>query len=109
MDDEYIQELIDWTHPHISDGTPFQYTEKENVEMLRLPRKECLFSYMHDDIPELISFSYRHRDGKSDTRSILDSGYVTLLLHIRFADVAARPYTRKCMDYVQPYTCIHGT
>jgi len=44
MDDEYIQELLDWTHP-LTDG-PFEYTEKENAEMLRLPRKECssLFS-----------------------------------------------------------------
>lgn len=63
MDDDYIQELIDWTHPHISDGMPFQYTEKENTDMLRLPRKECLFLYMRYDIPKLISFSCRYRDG----------------------------------------------
>ena len=39
MDDEYIQELLDWTQP-LTDG-PFEYTEKENAEMLRLSRKEC--------------------------------------------------------------------
>lgn len=40
MDDEYIQELLGWTHP-LTDG-PFEYTEKENAEMLRLPRKEYI-------------------------------------------------------------------
>lgn len=44
-DDEYIQELIHWTHPHTEVQTDFQYTEQENFTMLRLPRKECrLFS-----------------------------------------------------------------
>ncbi|KAJ3797243.1 SHQ1 protein-domain-containing protein [Lentinula aff. detonsa] len=40
-DDEYIRELILWNHPHLSDsGTTF--TEKENVTMLNLPRKEYI-------------------------------------------------------------------
>ncbi|KAF8968360.1 SHQ1 protein-domain-containing protein [Flammula alnicola] len=59
------EQLIAWTHPHVSDDGVFQYTEKENAEMLRLPRKEylateiqthdlyltlltLLFSYMYD-------------------------------------------------------------
>ena len=42
-DDDYIQELIHWTHPHIAIQTDFAYTEEENLVMLRLPRKECLF------------------------------------------------------------------
>lgn len=41
MDDGYIQELLNWSNPYITDNNPFEYTEKENAEMLRLPRKEC--------------------------------------------------------------------
>ncbi|KAJ4001400.1 SHQ1 protein-domain-containing protein [Lentinula boryana] len=40
-DDEYIRELILWNHPYLSDsGTTF--TEKENLTMLNLPRKEYI-------------------------------------------------------------------
>ncbi|KAF9036572.1 SHQ1-domain-containing protein [Panaeolus papilionaceus] len=42
MDDGYIQELLNWSNPYITDNNPFEYTEKENAEMLRLPRKEYL-------------------------------------------------------------------
>ncbi|KAI0781128.1 SHQ1-domain-containing protein [Trametes elegans] len=41
-DDEYIQELIAWPNPHATGTEDFQYTEKENLTMLRLPRKEYL-------------------------------------------------------------------
>ena len=41
-DDEYIQELIRWVHPHAEAHGDFQYTEEENSTMLRLPRKECM-------------------------------------------------------------------
>lgn len=42
MDDDYIQELLQWSHPHISVNEPFQLTEKEKLVMLSLPKKECL-------------------------------------------------------------------
>ncbi|KAH7877617.1 SHQ1-domain-containing protein [Lentinula edodes] len=41
---EYIQELILWTHPHLSDNGTFTYTEKENATMLNLPRKEYILT-----------------------------------------------------------------
>ena len=41
MDDEYIQDLLEWVHPYISNQSVIEYTEKENMEMLRLPRREC--------------------------------------------------------------------
>ncbi|KAI0670569.1 SHQ1-domain-containing protein [Trametes maxima] len=41
-DDEYIQELIAWPNPCAASSEGFQYTEKENLAMLRLPRKEYL-------------------------------------------------------------------
>ena len=40
-DDEYIRELMAWPHPHAASAEAFEYTEKENLVMLRLPRKEC--------------------------------------------------------------------
>ncbi|PPQ78136.1 hypothetical protein CVT24_006421 [Panaeolus cyanescens] len=62
VDDEYIQELLHWENPYITDGSPFEYTEKENAEMLRLPRKEYLPSphQTHDLYLTLITllFSY---------------------------------------------------
>lgn len=39
-DDKYIEELMAWHHPFANNGA-FQYTEEENMVMLRLPRKEC--------------------------------------------------------------------
>ncbi|RXW17973.1 hypothetical protein EST38_g7889 [Candolleomyces aberdarensis] len=39
-DDEYIRDLLTWTHPHIAQSGAFEYTESENLEILRLPRKE---------------------------------------------------------------------
>lgn len=41
VDDEYIQELLHWRHPHTAPAEDFSYTEEENAAMLRLPRKEC--------------------------------------------------------------------
>lgn len=47
MDDEYIEELLTWKHPHIlASSEDFEYSEKENMEILRLPRKECM-SVLH--------------------------------------------------------------
>ena len=45
MDDEYIQDILEWVHPYISNQSVIEYTEKENMEMLRLPRKECQSSH----------------------------------------------------------------
>ncbi|KAF8162917.1 SHQ1 protein-domain-containing protein [Crassisporium funariophilum] len=62
MDDEYIQDLLKWVHPHISDSSAFQYTEKENADILRLPRKEYLATEQqtHDLYLTLVTllFSY---------------------------------------------------
>ncbi|KAH9854021.1 SHQ1-domain-containing protein [Lenzites betulinus] len=41
-DDEYIQELLAWRNPHTTSSEDIQYTEQENLVMLRLPRKEYL-------------------------------------------------------------------
>ncbi|KAJ7474795.1 SHQ1-domain-containing protein [Mycena latifolia] len=41
-DDEYIQELLLWTNPHVAATAPFQFTDEENLALLNLPRKEYL-------------------------------------------------------------------
>jgi protein SHQ1 len=40
VDDEYIQELLDWEDPGLGDAECI-FTESENMTMLNLPRKEC--------------------------------------------------------------------
>ncbi|KAF5391376.1 hypothetical protein D9757_002057 [Collybiopsis confluens] len=56
-DDDNIQELIQWTNPRVSDPDSFSFTDKENMMMLDMPRKECkpsifqtvlLFAYAYD-------------------------------------------------------------
>ena len=49
VDDEYIQELLHWRHPHAAPPEDFHYTEEENATMLRLPRKECEWTAEHFD------------------------------------------------------------
>lgn len=39
-DVEYIQELIAWQDPDLTNTAEVIYTEVENMAMLRLPRKE---------------------------------------------------------------------
>ncbi|KAF7791274.1 hypothetical protein EIP86_002288 [Pleurotus ostreatoroseus] len=46
-DDEYIQELLHWTHPYSNLPKDFQYEEKENMAMLKLPRKECMLLFVY--------------------------------------------------------------
>ena len=41
-DDNYIQELLTWQHPHITNQGDWHYSEDETLMMLRLPRKECM-------------------------------------------------------------------
>ncbi|TFY51075.1 hypothetical protein EVG20_g11176, partial [Dentipellis fragilis] len=40
-EDEYINELLHWTHPLLASIEVEPFTEAENLAMLRLPRKEC--------------------------------------------------------------------
>ncbi|KAA1471350.1 SHQ1-domain-containing protein [Dentipellis sp. KUC8613] len=42
VEDEYINELLHWTHPILASPEVEPFTEAENLAMLRLPRKEYL-------------------------------------------------------------------
>jgi len=48
-DNEQIEELIVWAHPHLESpsATGVVFTEAENATMLRLPRKECTSHFSH--------------------------------------------------------------
>ncbi|THU99343.1 SHQ1-domain-containing protein [Dendrothele bispora CBS 962.96] len=71
-DDEYIQELISWKHPHVVSSESFQYTEKENMAMLNLPRKEYLPTPIQTHnlyltlITFLFSYAYESRTNQHD-------------------------------------------
>ncbi|KIK97085.1 hypothetical protein PAXRUDRAFT_825299 [Paxillus rubicundulus Ve08.2h10] len=68
-DDEYIQELVGWEDPALADASDTVYTEQENMEMLRLPRKE----YIMDKVQErtlyltLITLLFAHAYDKRTT------------------------------------------
>ncbi|KIM65318.1 hypothetical protein SCLCIDRAFT_113206 [Scleroderma citrinum Foug A] len=47
-DDEYIQELIAWQDPDLTNTAEVIYTEVENMAMLRLPRKEHLMNMLQE-------------------------------------------------------------
>jgi protein SHQ1 len=66
VDDECIQELLAWRHPY-SIESDFQYTEEENMTMLRLPRKECELILLlgpnaptQSSISDLVTISQTH-------------------------------------------------
>ncbi|TFK64078.1 SHQ1-domain-containing protein [Pluteus cervinus] len=71
-DDERIQELLHWKHPHVLDVQPFSYTESENMAMLRLPRREYLATPSHTRglyltlITLLFSYAYECRTTQCD-------------------------------------------
>ncbi|KAF5358354.1 hypothetical protein D9756_001892 [Leucocoprinus leucothites] len=71
-DDEYIQELIKWRHPHITAREEVKYTEEENLVMLRLPRKEYLITpiqthYLYLTLVTLLfSYAYESRTNQHD-------------------------------------------
>ncbi|KAJ3562171.1 hypothetical protein NP233_g9743 [Leucocoprinus birnbaumii] len=71
-DDEYIQELLKWKHPHITAREEVKYTEEENLVMLRLPRKEYLATplethYLYLTLATLLfSYAYESRTNLHD-------------------------------------------
>jgi len=93
IDDDEIQEYIQWIHPHISHDDPVEYTEKEKAEMLRLPRKECWYKFRamaFDSLSLLFSVSisfYRSRYGCSNPRPLSNAGHAPFLLRLRLTNI----------------------
>ena len=87
MDDDYIQELLQWTHPHIA-NEPIQYTENENLQLLSLPKKECLLSTLLFE-NRADNMDHRPYDIRTNSRPLPDVGDSSLCLRIRIKNVAA--------------------
>ncbi|KAK7466928.1 hypothetical protein VKT23_003992 [Stygiomarasmius scandens] len=95
-DDEYIRELILWQHPHVAESDSFQYSEKENAEMLKLPRKEYLptpsqtRSLYLTLITLLFSYAYESRTNQHDPTP--ESAWTICSLTPSFSALDPPPY-----------------
>ncbi|KIP01723.1 hypothetical protein PHLGIDRAFT_123107 [Phlebiopsis gigantea 11061_1 CR5-6] len=96
-DDDYIQELIRWTHPHTVAQTDFAYTEEENLVMLRLPRKEYLVtaSQTHHLYLTLLTllFAYAYDSRTTQHDPTPESGWTISTLVPAFAALDPAPYS----------------
>lgn len=96
-DDEYIQELIHWEHPHTGPLDVFEYTEDEKATMLRLPRKEYLTtpSQTHNLhltlLTLLFAYAYESRTTQRDPTS--ESGWTIGSLVPAFSALDPPPYS----------------
>jgi hypothetical protein len=73
MDDDYIEELLRWVHPHIANAEPIQYTEKEELQLLSLPKKECLsFALLFENRTDIMA--RRSHNIRPDSRPLPDPG-----------------------------------
>ncbi|KIY51073.1 SHQ1-domain-containing protein [Fistulina hepatica ATCC 64428] len=90
-DDDYIQEMIRWEHPHAQSSGDVEFNEKEKLAMLRLPRKEYLpsrndaYGLYLTLVTLLFSYSYETRSSQMDataesawTMSILTPAFAAL-------------------------------
>ncbi|OBZ75723.1 Protein shq1 [Grifola frondosa] len=95
-DDEYIQELLAWNHPHAIVSDEFQYTEEENLTMLRLPRKEYLASarQTHDLYLTLLTllFSYAYESRTTQCDPTPESAWTISALTPAFSALDPPPY-----------------
>ncbi|PCH38387.1 SHQ1-domain-containing protein [Wolfiporia cocos MD-104 SS10] len=96
MEDDYIQELIAWQNPHTTCTDNFQYTEEENLTMLRLPRKEYLAapSPTHDLYLTLVTllFSYAYDTRTTQHDPTPESAWTICSLTPAFSALDPPPY-----------------
>jgi protein SHQ1 len=99
-EDEYIKELIHWKHPYSSpspETDSFEYTEEEKLTMLRLPRKEYLFSPTdpHDLQMTLLTvlFGYAYDARTTQLDPTPESPWTVASLVPAFAALDPAPYT----------------
>ncbi|KAJ3811543.1 SHQ1 protein-domain-containing protein [Lentinula aff. lateritia] len=95
-EDEYIQELILWTNPHLSDNGRFTYTEKENATMLNLPRKEYILTRYQTYILYLtlatVLFSYAYDARTTQHDPTPESAWTICSLISAFSALDPPPY-----------------
>ncbi|OCH95608.1 SHQ1-domain-containing protein [Obba rivulosa] len=97
VDDEYIQDLLVWKHPHTIVAEPFEYTEEENLAMLRLPRKEYLATpqQTHDLYLTLLTllFSYAYEARTTQHDPTPESAWTLSVLTPAFSALDPAPYS----------------
>ncbi|TBU32244.1 SHQ1-domain-containing protein [Dichomitus squalens] len=108
VDDEYIRELISWPNPHLtSPPEEFEYTEKENIVMLRLPRKEYLSTPAQTHalyltlLTVLFSYAYEMRTTQHDPTP--ESAWTLASLTPAFSALDPAPY-----DQPQQHSAVPG-
>ncbi|KAJ7582824.1 SHQ1 protein-domain-containing protein [Mycena floridula] len=95
VDDEYIQELLSWRHPH-ANTDPVEYTEKENLAMLNLPRREYMSTSVETRqlyltlITLLFSYAYESRASQHDPTP--ESAWTICSLTSAFSALDPPPY-----------------
>lgn len=96
MDDEYIQELLDWEDPGLGDAECI-FTESENMTMLNLPRKEYLPTKSQQRnlyltlVTLLFAYAYDRRTTQHDPTP--ESAWTICSLVPAFSALDPPPYT----------------
>ncbi|KAI0928358.1 hypothetical protein AcW1_005627 [Taiwanofungus camphoratus] len=95
-EDDYIQELIAWNNSQMNSTGEFEYTEKENLTMLRLPRKEYLATPKQTRdiyltlLTLLFSYAYETRTTQHDPTP--ESAWTISILTPAFSALDPAPY-----------------
>ncbi|KAG7092282.1 hypothetical protein E1B28_008644 [Marasmius oreades] len=101
-EDEYIQELIKWRHPHTEGPVDPKFAEKENAMMLNLPRKEYLPSQRQTHnlyltlLTVLFAYAYDSRTTQHDPTP--ESAWTLCTLVPAFSALDPGPYTSTVWD-----------
>ncbi|CCM02849.1 uncharacterized protein FIBRA_04961 [Fibroporia radiculosa] len=105
IEDEYIEELSTWQNPYTTSAGEFQYTEDENMAMLRLPRKEYLSSpqQTHDLYLTLLTllFSYAYETRSTQHDPTPESAWTLSSLTPAFSALDPPPYCGTSSDSAQ--------
>ncbi|EPQ58433.1 SHQ1-domain-containing protein [Gloeophyllum trabeum ATCC 11539] len=109
-EDDYIQELIAWKHPHTAlPDESFSYSDDEQLMMLRLPRKEylateaqtqCLYLTL---LTLLFSYAYESRTTQHDPTP--ESAWTICSLTPAFSALDPPPY---CATPAEPPADVHS-
>ncbi|KAI0637170.1 SHQ1-domain-containing protein [Trametes polyzona] len=107
-DDEYIQELIAWPNPHSTATEAFEYTEQENLVMLRLPRKEYLATpeQTHDLYLTLLTllFAYAYETRTTQHDPTPESAWTLASLTPAFSALDPPPYGHRTPSNPSAFT-----
>jgi len=105
-DDEYICDLLIWQHPYVTDTSEFQYTEEEEMMMLRLPRKEYLATDTQTHnlyltlLTLLFSYAYDARTTQHDPSS--ETAWTISVLTPAFSALDIPPYVAGVQSVLLP-------